>query len=101
MNSKFFFNFAVNAQKKKRDLKSNLQKSILAFYRETLKFCNSKPEVKPWNKYQIFKVILKKKPAKGNLLKYVKTDFRKNVSLPKNKFNTVIIEKYFLVYFNF
>lgn len=43
MTAKFVFNFSMNIPKKK--LRSNLQKSILAFYRESLKFCYSKPEV--------------------------------------------------------
>jgi len=51
MNTKFLFNFAANIPKKKVSLKSNLQKSILAFYREVLKFCYKKPEVKPTKKF--------------------------------------------------
>lgn len=43
MNAKLVLNFSMNIPKKK--LRSNLQKSILAFYRESLKFCYSKPEV--------------------------------------------------------
>ena len=49
MSLKFVYKF-TNIPKKKLSLKSNLQKSILSFYREVLKFSYKKSEVnKNWN----------------------------------------------------
>lgn len=90
MNFKAFINFSSTISKPKRkiSLKSNLQKSILEFYREVLKFCYKKPEV--FNiKLKIFEFLFYSQPNKTTMLNFVNSEFRKNMIIPKNKFNTV------------
>ena len=63
-------------------VKSTLQKNVLTFYREYLKFANSKPEVSP-----NFNSLLQ--PLKSNLRIAARTLMEKHKDIPRTNFNYI------------